>query len=133
MLFALTLVSVFVVDADELLQTRKSWDGKPFHYPEGDAQITSVILHLDEGEMTPWHCHPVPTMGYVLDGSIEVETKDGQKTVMRKGKAVVEVMQTLHRGKGLQGGADIVVFYAGASQVPNTLLQGSEGSLEYCR
>lgn len=119
--------------ASELLKTQTSWDGGSFHYPDGKPEITSFILSLAEGEQTPWHCHPVPTLGHVLEGSIEVETQSGQKTVLRQGESVAEVMGTLHRGKGLEGGVKIVVFYAGATELPNTVLEGDQEHGDLCR
>ena len=118
--------------AADLLETETSWDGGPIAYPAGMAKVTSIILHLDQDEVTPWHCHPVPTMGYVLKGSIEVETREGKKTFLSGGESVVEVMKTLHRGKGGAGGVDVVVFYAGATGVPNTVLHEESASAEYC-
>ena len=66
-------------------------------------------MRLEEGETPPFHCHPVPTMGYVLRGEIEVETADGRKTVMREGDAVVEVMRKVHRGVAIQAPVEIIV------------------------
>lgn len=65
--------------AETLLQTTTSWDGGDFVYPAGDAQVTSVKLSVDENTDMPFHCHPVPTMGYIISGSLEVETKDSPR------------------------------------------------------
>ena len=114
--------------ADVLLETHNSWDGGALAYPAGKAQVTSVILHIEPGEVLPFHCHPVPTMGYLLRGTLEVETEQGDKVRVEKGDAVVEVMNTLHRGLAIGGPVDIVVFYAGAEGVPTTVLPGSKES-----
>ena len=118
--------------AEQLMQTDKSWDGNDFHYPEGDPQVTSIYLNLSAGEQTAWHCHPVPTMGYVLSGSLEVETIGGERIRLEQGDSVVEVMRTLHRGHGLEDGVKIVVFYAGATDIPNTVLRSDPASAAHC-
>ena len=123
-LFGLATGTVY--GADLLLDTQTSWDGGNLAYPTGKAQVTSVILHIEPGDEPPFHCHPVPTMGYVLRGALEVETERGDTQRIEAGGAMVEVMNTLHRGRALGGPADIVVFYAGAEGVPTTVLPGSD-------
>lgn len=112
--------------ADILLDTQTSWDGGALSYPDGKTQVTSVMLHIEPGEEPPFHCHPVPTMGYVLRGTLEVETERGDTVRLEQGSAVVEVMNTLHRGRAAAGPVDIIVFYASAEGIPTTVLPGSE-------
>lgn len=118
--------------AQELLRTKTSWDGGAVVYPKGPAEITSVKLHIKAGQTTPFHCHPIPTLGYVLKGDIEVETKQGKKTLLHQGQSAVEVMKTLHRGKAIGGATELIVFYAGAESIPNTVLESSELAKRYC-
>lgn len=115
-----------------LLKTSTSWDGGRIAYPVGDPEVTSVILKIAAGEQTPFHCHPVPTLGYVLKGIAEVETHSGKKIVLEPGDAAVEVMRTAHRGRALSGDVEILVFYAGASAVPNTVFPADDPGHEYC-
>ena len=112
--------------AEVLLETQTSWDGGELAYPAGKAQVTSVMLRIEPGEEPPFHCHPVPTMGYLLRGTLEVETERGGTERLEEGSAVVEVMNTMHRGRAVDGPVDIVVFYAGAEGVPTTVLPGSK-------
>jgi quercetin dioxygenase-like cupin family protein len=107
--------------AEELLKADRSWDGSSFNYPDGRPEITSLILTLEEGVITRYHCHPVPTLGYVLKGKIKVETMEGKSAVFSEGESVVEVMNTLHRGTAVVGPVEVVVFYAGAQGMPNTV------------
>ena len=133
-LLYLLLVSVFVHAAPEvLLQSQTSWDGGKIAYPEGQAEITSFILRIEEGQTPRFHCHPVPTFGYVLKGTVEIETKDGNKTVLTQGESAIEVMRTVHRGRAVDGPVEIVVFYAGAVGVPNTVFPEDEHSEAHCR
>ena len=127
----LIILPVFAV-AEPLLKTSESWDGGGIEYPTGSAEVTSVVLKLDEGKAAPFHCHPIPTMGYVLQGSVKVETKTGEIAVLGQGDSVLEVMRTVHRGIALDGPAEIVVFYAGAKGVPTTVLPADDPEGKYC-
>lgn len=118
--------------SEPLLRSATTWAGGDIVYPQGDAEVTAVVLRIEEGEEPPFHCHPVPTMGYVLRGEIEVETGDGRKAVFREGQAVVEVMRTVHRGRALRGPVEIVVFYAGAAGVPTTVLPADDPGAQHC-
>jgi hypothetical protein len=42
------------------------------------------------------------------------------------------VMRTVHRGKALKGPVEIVVFYAGAQDVPTTVLPADDVDHQYC-
>lgn len=117
---------------EPMLETSTSWDGGKLVYPSGDARVTAVILRIEEGETPPFHCHPVPTMGYVLKGAVEVETKSGKKAIFKAGESVVEVLGTVHRGVAVQAPVEIVVFYAGAEGVPNTVLPEDDPDGDYC-
>lgn len=60
-------------------------------------------------------------MGYVLRGTIEVTTGDGTTARFEAGQSTVEVMNTAHRGIAIGGPVDIIVFFAGAKGLPNTI------------
>jgi quercetin dioxygenase-like cupin family protein len=125
-LLLLVLATGTAYGADVLLETQTSWDGGSLAYPTGKARVTSVMLHIEPGDEPPFHCHPVPTMGYVLRGTLEVETERGDTQRIEAGSALVEVMNTLHRGRAVSGPVDIIVFYAGAEGVPTTVLPGGD-------
>ena len=132
LMFALYGLSSFAT-AEQLLKTTTTWEGGDISYPAGDAQVTSIKLKVDETTDMPFHCHPVPTMGYIISGELEVETKGGKKTLLKAGESVVEVMHTIHRGIAIGGPVEVVVFYAGATDVPNTVLADSAASKQYCK
>ena len=119
--------------AEPLLRSSESWAGGAIAYPDGDADITSIIIRLEEGAEPPFPCHPVPTMGYVLKGAAEIETADGRTKRITAGEPMVEVMQTVHRGRAVGGPAEIVVFYAGAVGVPVTVRPEDDPEGRYCR
>ena len=116
-----------------LLETQTSWNGGALAYPQGPVQITSFILRLEEGDQPRFHCHPVPTMGYVLKGRIKVETSDGNTATFQAGQSVVEVMRTVHRGTAVGGPVEIIVFYAGSTDLPNTVFPKDEAAARYCK
>jgi quercetin dioxygenase-like cupin family protein len=119
--------------AEERLKTQTSWDGGIIYYPQGQVEITSVKLHIEENQVTKFHCHPVPTLGYILKGDLVVETKDGNKITLKEGESIVEVMRTIHRGRAINGPVEIIVFYAGSTTMPNTVLPENDLDREYCK
>lgn len=118
--------------AEQLLKSTSSWDGGRIAYPTGDAEITSERLSIKAGTTTPFHCHPVPTLGYILKGSVEVETKDGKKFLVKEGESVVEIMRTVHRGKAIDGAVEIIVFFTGSTSMPNTVFPENDPNNIYC-
>ena len=127
------LLATSSLSAEPLLQATQSWDGGDIAYPEGEAEITSVILRIEEGQEPPFHCHPVPTMGYVLNGTAEIETSEGKRKRVGPGEPLVEVMNTVHRGKAVDGPVEIVVFYAGAVDTPVTVKPEDDPEGRYCK
>lgn len=119
-------------NAEQLLKSTKTWEGGMITYPLGDAEITSIKLSLEEGKTYPYHCHPVPTLGYILKGTVEVETESGNKIVLKEGESAVEVLRTVHRGRAIGGDAEIIVFYAGATHLPTTVLPENDPAHLYC-
>lgn len=133
-IFVLFFLNTFMtsVYADILLETSSTWEGGEIVYPKGEPEITSVVLRIGQGEVTQFHCHPVPTLGYILQGSLEVEQKSGKTARFNQGDSVVEVMRTVHRGRAITGLVEIVVFYVGEQSTPNTVLPENDPEFIYC-
>ncbi|MFL3655381.1 MAG: cupin domain-containing protein [Halioglobus sp.] len=133
-IFVVFFLNTFMtsVYADILLETSSTWEGGEIVYPKGEPKITSVVLRIGEGEVTQFHCHPVPTLGYILQGSLEVEQKSGKTARFNQGDSVVEVMRTVHRGRAIAGPVEIVVFYVGEQSTPNTVLPENDPEFIYC-
>jgi quercetin dioxygenase-like cupin family protein len=133
-IIALLLLSAFnsSAHAQIILESSTTWEGGAIVYPRGKPKITSVILKVREGEVTDFHCHPVPTLGYILQGSLEVETKTGKKATFNEGDAVVEVLGTVHRATAIGGPAEAVVFYVGENSIPNTILVENDPEFTHC-
>jgi len=111
------------IKATPLLKTTTSWDGQAITYPQGQAEITGMIVEIAPGAETGWHQHPVPSFGLIMQGEILVELQNGQSRLMHTGEMVAEVANTLHNGKNIGTvPVRIAVFYAGAKGVPLTVM-----------
>lgn len=111
----LALETAPAIKVTPLIRTTSSWDGRPIVYPQGQGEITGMLIEIAAGAETGWHAHPVPSFAMVLEGTLEVTLKDGRKKRLAAGEALVEVVDTLHNGRnvGTQP-VKLVVFYAGA-------------------
>jgi quercetin dioxygenase-like cupin family protein len=98
-----------------LLNTTSEWDGKQIVYPQGKAELTALLVEIAPGESTGWHQHPVPSFGFLLEGSLEITLEDGRVKRMQPGEALSEVTDAMHIGRAVsKTPVRIVVFYAGA-------------------
>ena len=131
-LIVLGLLVILPAQATELLKTTRTWEGGEIRYPGGTAEITALRLEIEANEQTAFHCHPVPTLGYILKGTVEVEIRDGKTGLFREGESVVEVLKTVHRGRAVDGPVEIIVFYAGATGIPTTVLAEDDEQHLYC-
>lgn len=104
----------------ELMKSSSSWNGGAITYPAGEPEISAYKVTLQEDEKVSYHCHPVPTFGYLLKGKIQVRLKSGETKIFTAGQAVMEVMNTLHKGIAVDGPVEFLVFYAGAKGINNT-------------
>jgi quercetin dioxygenase-like cupin family protein len=103
------------VTVTSLLKTTSGWDGKQIVYPEGQAEMTALLVEIAPGESTGWHQHPVPSFGFLLEGTLEITLMDGRIKRMEQGEALSEVTDTMHIGRAIsKTPVKIVVFYAGA-------------------
>jgi len=98
-----------------LLTTTKTWEGAPIVYPQGQPEISGLIIELAPGAETGWHSHPVPSFAFILEGTLEMQLKDGRSKRLQAGEALAEVIGALHNGKVIGDiPVKLVVFYAGA-------------------
>ena len=77
---ALALEETPAVKVTPLIKTTSSWTGKPIAYPDGQAEITAMVIEIAPGAETGWHAHPVPSFAMVLEGTLEVTLKDAGTT-----------------------------------------------------
>ena len=113
------------IKVETLVQSTKSWNGKTLPlYKKGQPEIAVLKLTVPPKAIVPWHTHPVMIAAYILQGEITVKTDKNEKNVLKKGDAIVEVVETLHHAVN-EGKEDtiIIVFYAGIKNVPNSVLK----------
>ncbi|SFU62095.1 cupin domain-containing protein [Pseudoduganella namucuonensis] len=110
------------VKVTPLLKTTTSWDGKPIVYPQGQAEVTALIVEITADAQTGWHEHPVPSFAYVLEGTLEVKLGKGETKIMRAGEVLPEVVGTLHNGRALEGkNVKLLVLYTGSVEKKLTI------------
>jgi len=114
MLTACASDSISKPTAATLIKTISSWDGKAIRYPEGQAEITGMMIEIPVGQQTHWHLHPVPSFGMVTEGTLEVKLKDGKTKQVNEGETLVEVVNTVHQGRNIGSKpVKILIFYTG--------------------
>lgn len=84
-----------------LLKTSVDALGKPIRYPDRSPEISMLRVELPPGGATGWHTHPVPGLGYVLEGTLTVEYEGGRSVQLTSGQAFAEAVGVLHEGRNL--------------------------------
>jgi quercetin dioxygenase-like cupin family protein len=113
------------VVAKELAKSTQSWNGASLPaYPSGQPMVTILRISIPAGAQLDIHSHPVINAGVLISGELTVLTKDGKTLYLKAGDPIVEVVNTLHYGIN-QGKVPtvIVVFYAGAVDMPITVVE----------
>jgi quercetin dioxygenase-like cupin family protein len=108
------------VISTQILQTNTTWNGVAFEYPETvSPEITALHIEFAPGAETTWHRHPVPSMAYIISGTLEVTLREsGEKQVFNGGDAFAEVINTWHFGKNIgEEPVKLVVFYVGGKGI----------------
>lgn len=98
-----------------ILKNNRSWDGTLLpSYPKEQPEITIQKVEIEANTLLPLHVHPIINTGYILEGSIDVFSEDGQLTLhLDAGQATNEMVRRAHYGKAGPSGVKILVFYAG--------------------
>lgn len=111
---------------ETLLDTGRTVLQQAFAYPEGTARIVAQRLRFPPGSSTPVHQHATPMFAYVLEGEFVVDYGTHGERTYRRGDAIVEAIDWPHRGRNAgPGPVEILVVYAGADGVANTLVAGA--------
>jgi len=129
LLFCLTAIPITgfsqAYPSKELLATSTTVLNEVIRYPTtGPAKITASIITIEPGVETLLHRHPVPMFAYILDGELSVDYGDSGKRIYKKGEALMESMNTTHRG--LNHGTktvSLLVVYMGADGTNNVELK----------
>lgn len=112
------------VKIETLANSTKMWDGNLLpNYPNGQPKIKVLKISVPSGVTLPWHYHPVINAAVILQGTLELTLKNGNRKTYKKGDALIEVVNTVHSGKALgETDVELVVFYAGQKDIPTTVL-----------
>ncbi len=110
------------ITVTQFMKTTQSWNGKPLAYPAGQAEVTGQMVEFAPGAETVWHAHPVPSFGYILEGTLEVTLEDGTRKVLHQGDGVAETVNSIHLGRNIgKEPVRVVVFYTGTAGQPLTM------------
>jgi quercetin dioxygenase-like cupin family protein len=103
------------VKVTPLLKTKVDAAGRPIAYPtDGAAEITAILVEVPPGGRTGWHKHPLPCLGYILEGELHVTLIDGRVNIFRAGQALAETVDLEHEGVNPgPGAAKLVMFVLG--------------------
>lgn len=107
----------------QLTKTTVTSNGQPIKYLKTDKpEVTAAIVEIPRGGETGWHFHPVPLYAYVLSGTLEIKTENGEIHTYHAGDAIIEMVDAAHNGKN-RGNVPVklVAFYTGGVGVPNTV------------
>ncbi|MGZ8183674.1 MAG: cupin domain-containing protein [Methylobacter sp.] len=97
-----------------LLKTTTSWDGKPIVYPKGQSEVTASIVEIAPEAETGWHEHPVPALGYIMEGELELRLATGAVKILHPGDVLPESVGVLHNGRNIgEEPVKILVFFIG--------------------
>lgn len=115
------------IKATPILKTGETWVGQDIVYPEGDAEMSGVVIEMAPGGETGWHQHPVPSVGYVMEGELEVRFRNGDVKRLRAGEAAAEAVDVLHNGVNVGDvPVKLVIFYVGTPGTTLTIREGEE-------
>lgn len=111
------------IQTEVLAKAGLSWDGSHLpDYPTSAPEITILRIKIPPGAQLPLHKHPVINAGVLLSGELTVVTEDNKTLHLKAGESIIEVVNKWHYGMN-EGNttAEILVFYAGASDTPITV------------
>lgn len=103
-----------------LLRTTTTNIGQPIVYPRrGTPEVTTMIVTIPPGGATVLHKHPVPIVGYILEGELEVRAAGGKVNRYKAGDAFVEALNHAHAGTNIGAGPlRILVTVVGIKGTP---------------
>ncbi len=105
-----------------LLKTTRTWDGTAIQYPEGEAQLTGLMVEIAPGGETGWHEHPVPSFELMLQGTLEVTKENGEVKRLQAGDAFSELVNSKHNGRNIgKEPVKILVVYMGTTESALTI------------
>lgn len=109
--------------ATPILQTGATVVGASIAYPKTDsAELSAVRFDIGPGGETGRHMHPYPTLGYVLEGTIEVEMDGGMVHSYTTGNSFLMVVNTWTNARNNAPiPAKVLVVFVGVRGKPNVV------------
>ena len=106
-------------DAKVVLKTTKTMTDQPLSYPQsGKPEITMMVVTMQPDGHTSLHKHPSPTVGYVIEGFVEVRAENVVLKV-KAGEGFLEPiegpMQIWNTNSAV---SKLVIFVAGSEGIP---------------
>lgn len=113
------------IQVEELARGQMTWDGDRLpEYPDGQPEVTILRITIPAGARLPLHHHPVINAGVLLEGELTVVRDTGEEHELAAGEAIIELVDTPHYGRNDgDRDAEIIVFYAGAADLPITVME----------
>ena len=112
------------IKVTKLIETDSSWEKTKIFYPKGDTKITALLVEMQPKSKMKMHHHEVPSFGYILEGTIRVQSESNDIKTFSKGDVVIEMINKKH--SGINPGDTItkfVVFYMGTKNLKNTIIE----------
>ena len=109
----------------KLAETTTSWNGDTLPaYPAGQPKITVLKFVIPPKVRLPNHFHTVINSGYMLKGELTVIDVNNETLLLKEGDVIVELVNKIHHW--VNNGdvpVELVVFYAGTTELTNTILE----------
>ena len=108
----------------KLIETNASWERTKIIYPKGDTKITALLVEMQPQAQMKMHHHEVPSFGYILEGTIRVQSESDDIKTFSKGDVVIEMINKKH--SGFNPGDTVtkfIVFYMGTENLKNTIIE----------
>jgi quercetin dioxygenase-like cupin family protein len=100
--------------AEPLLKASNSGDGSPLQVAGREAEVTSLSIAIQPGAETGWHLHPMPSFAFVIQGTLQVELRDGRTREFKAGESFAEVANVAHNGRNVGSvPVKLLVVYGG--------------------
>lgn len=113
-----------------LLETTESWNGKQLpDYSSQKPEITILRAYIPSNSRLEPHKHSAINAAVVLKGELTVITEQKDTLKVTGGEAFAEVVDTWHYG--INNGktpVEVIIFYAGAEGMTNTILKTTDQS-----
>ena len=101
------------VVVETLISATESWNGDPYKYPSGIAQMTLQRIIAQPGFKTPLHFHSQPGIAYLVKGNLSCGTVDGKFLKVAPGDSFAAPQDTVHYCESV-GKEAALVFVASA-------------------